>query len=50
MTLLGRSFGAENINELFLRFATISELRHFYMYVAFIIVIVDICKTESFLT
>jgi hypothetical protein len=40
--LLGRSFGGENLNKDFHRSATVSELRRFYVEVAFIIVILDL--------
>jgi hypothetical protein len=36
----------ENVNKVF-QFATVSKLRHFYVDIAFIIVIVDIYKMET---
>jgi hypothetical protein len=42
--LLGRSFGAESANEIFLIFVTVSELRRFCVDVAFIIVVVGFYK------
>jgi hypothetical protein len=46
--LLGNSFGTENVNKVFFKFSTVSELWRFYVDVAFIIVIVSFYKIETF--
>jgi hypothetical protein len=45
--MLGGLFGPENVNKIFFRFATVSELRRFCIDATFIIVIVDIYKMET---
>jgi hypothetical protein len=44
MRLLGRSFGEENVNKAFYRFASVSELRRFYVGVDFNVAIVNLKK------